>query len=326
MKTPILLLLAVASISTRLEALTWEWTFDSNTPNAALGDGTLEWSTITAQTTTKYKTTNGTTVPHVNGSPAGYLHIPAYPNPADYAKLYFNDSTPNGGGIYLNQYSVIMDVYYAGENAWLPFFNTNTNNENDADFYVNPEGALGIGPLGYSPPGTITPDMWHRVVFAVDLVSGVVSYYIDGSIAFERVPAGASLVDGRFSLYTGVDPNPELIIGNEGDSGAVYTREWFLASFAVTDHTLTADEVAALGEPKAPGIYVTGTTPPETPQIQIAAGAGSVTLNWEPVGVLLQRSLDLSTWTTVPGSNTVKTHTEPVSAAENAVWFRLARP
>jgi hypothetical protein len=322
MKTPLFTLSLFFLMSARMEAQSiWEWTFDTNATAATLGDGTLEWSTQDAQTLTTYGVTNGGTVPHIDGHPAGYLRIPAYTNPEDFAKLFFNGSHANGGGAYLNRYTIIMDVYFAAPYSWLPFFNTNESNGNDADFYVSPDGALGISPLGYSPAGAVTADEWHRIIFAADLAAGVVTYYIDGIQVFQ-LQSGTGLVDGRFSLYTGDDGFPDLILGNEGDSADIYTREWLLASFAFTDQPLSADEVTRLGGPKAAGIYVTA--PEDTPELTIASTSTTVTLTWDTAGLLLQRSTDLSTWTPVAGSTTVQTYSEPLSASR--AWFRLANP
>ena len=49
----------------------------------------------------------------------------------------------NGGGTYLNQFTMIFDVLLPGTLNWFPFFNTNPGNANNADFYVSPGGALG---------------------------------------------------------------------------------------------------------------------------------------------------------------------------------------
>ena len=326
MKTLSLSLFASLAVSVSLPAATWEWTLDNSGPAAAIGDGILDWSTPNALTLATFAITDGTTVPHVGGSPATYVRMPAYSDPADFLQLTFNGSAPNGGGAYINQYTVIMDVYVPGPHAWLPFFNTNiTNaNTNDADFYVSPDGALGIGELGYSAGAAITTDEWHRIIFAADLTSGIVTYYIDGAQVFQRQPGATSLVDKRFSIYSAVDAGIDLILGNEGDTSGVYTREWLLAAFAFVDHTLTAEEATQLGGPKAAGIYFTG-TPASPPRLTATISTPNViTLDWDQSGFLLQRSTDLSLWSPISGSTTVKTYSEPVNGLRT--FFRLATP
>ncbi|HEX2748141.1 MAG TPA: hypothetical protein VHM91_09100 [Verrucomicrobiales bacterium] len=324
MKTLSLSLFASLAVSTTLPATTWEWTLDNSGSAAAIGDGILDWSTPNALTLATFAVTDGTTIPHIGGSPATYVRIPAYSDPADFPQLTFNGSAANGGGAYINQYTVIMDVYVPGPHAWLPFFNTNPANANDADFYVSPAGALGIGALGYTSDGAVTTDAWHRIVFAADLTFGVVTYYIDGAQVFQRQPDATSLIDGRFSIYSAVDAGIDLILGNEGDTSGIYTREWLLAAFAFVDHTLTADEATQLGASKAAGIYFTG-TPSAPPRLTATRSAPNViTVDWDQQGFLLQRSTDLSSWAPISGSTGVKTYSEPMNGSRT--FFRLANP
>jgi hypothetical protein len=63
-------------------------------------------------------------VPSFTGLTNGYL-------------LSFNDSSPNGGGSYINRYTILFDVLIPGPLNWLPLFNTNPQNGNDADWYVD---------------------------------------------------------------------------------------------------------------------------------------------------------------------------------------------
>jgi glycerophosphoryl diester phosphodiesterase len=299
----------------------WEWTFDSDAGAAALGDGLLDWSTANARALASYETTNGTTVPHIGGQPAGYVRLPGYTNPADFPRLTFNGSAPNGGGLYLNQFTVVMDIYMSSPHAWLPLFNTNTNNAagNDADWYVSPDGALGISALGYSANGAVTADAWHRIIFAADLGAGVVSMYLDGTLVRQRT--GASLRDGRFSLFTANDPGPDLILANEGDNSGIYTREWLLSAFAFTSRTLSDADAAQLGGPKAPGIFLTGAVPPV---LTISLDATMTHLNWNQSGYLLRRSTDLLNWNPLPGTATATSWSELTTPGR--AFFQLVPP
>jgi len=297
----------------------WEWTFVSDTGAAALGDGLLDWSTGNARALASYETTDGTSVPHIGGQPAGFVRFPAYTSQADFPRLTFNGSTPNGGGLYLNQFTVVMDIYLTSPHAWLPLFNTNTGNTNDADWYVSDTGALGIGTLGYSAGGAVIADAWHRVIFAADLGAGTVSMYLDGALVRERT--GTSLRDGRFSISTANDAGPDLILANEGDTSGIYTREWLLSAFAFTSRTLSAAEAAQLGGPKAPGIFLTGTVPPV---LTISLDATMTHLNWNQAGFLLQRSDNLSLWNPVAGTTAVTSWSEPTTPGR--AFFRLVPP
>jgi len=251
----------------------YEWNFHNGDLSPALGNGVFEYAdgAVTAGLTT-FGTTDSTSVPHISGQPARYLRAPAFASQANGYRVSFTDSAPNGGGAYLNQYTMIFDVLLPGALNWFPFFNTNPQNANDADFYVSPDGALGIGGIGYSATGLIAPNTWHRIAFAADLAAGVVSYYHNGSPIF----TGAAGLDGRHSIFSGVDSGPDLLLFNEGDTSGVYTHAVLLSSFLFTPRRMSEAEILALGGPKARGILVTA--PPI--RASIALQGMSVQLSW----------------------------------------------
>jgi hypothetical protein len=105
--------------------------------------------------------------------------------------------TANGGGDYVNQYTIAMDVYTGGAN-WYSLYQTSYGgNDSDGDLWVTPDGAIGVGDVGYS---TLTMDntKWHRIVLSVDN-GNFFRAYVDGTLFLDG--AGQE-VDGRFSLYT----------------------------------------------------------------------------------------------------------------------------
>jgi len=250
-----LLVGALAFAQTSLHAAEYEWNFQLGDLSAALGGGAMTYAdgAVTEGLTT-FGTTDGATVPNINGSAASYMHVPAFADQANGYHLDLANSGPNGGGSYLNQYTLIMDVLVPGGLNWTPFFNSDPANGNDADFYVAPDGALGIGALGYSPAGTVAADTWLRIAFAADLAAGHVSYYLDGTSVFDRT--GDALTDGRLSLYSNADAGPDLLLFNEGDGSGQYTHELYVSSIYVTDRTLSPAEIAALGGPQYLGIVV----------------------------------------------------------------------
>jgi hypothetical protein len=131
-------------------------------------------------------------------------------------------------------------------------FNTNPENANDADLYIDPSGRLGIGAIGYSAAGIIQPGQWHRIAFVADLAGSTVTYYVDGAAVF----SGSADLDGRHSLYSDADAGSDLLLFNEGDSSGVYTHGLLVSSFFVTDRTLGGGEIRDLGGPQARGIAV----------------------------------------------------------------------
>jgi hypothetical protein len=245
--------------------------------------------------------------------------VPAFSDPANGYLVEFNNSVPNGGGAYINQFTVLFDLLIPGSLNWTALFNTNPGNENDADWYVAADGSLGIGALGYSAVNVIQPGTWHRVAFAADLGAGVVKFYVDGNLVRERT--GGSLLDGRFSLYSPIDQLPSLLLFNEGDGSGVYTHELYVSSFAFTDRTMGSDEIAVLGGPKALGIFVTS-----LPPISVSNESGLITLHWTgSPNVRLQKTASLNPpdWQDVPNTVGTDSYSEPATA--DSAFYRLIR-
>lgn len=250
---PTLCVAATLAFSMNLgRAAEYEWTFSQGNLSPALGNGVMDYADDTTPGLTSFGATDGTTVPHIAGQSASYLNVPAFTDTANGYTVALTDSGPNGGGAFINQYTFIFDVLIPGPLDWTPFFNTAPGNNNDADFYVDSSGALGIGEIGYAPAGTVQPDTWHRITFAADLGAGTVTYYVDGNSVY----SGNAGLDGRFSLYSNQDPAPHLLLFNEGDTSGVYTHEVLVNSVYITDRMMSSGEVLALGGPQALGIIV----------------------------------------------------------------------
>jgi hypothetical protein len=231
----------------------YQWDFGGDL-SATIGTGSLTYADGTTGGLTAFGITNGTTVPHINGQPAAFMHFPAFPLLAQGYNATFAATGPNGGGAYVNKYTMIFDVLSPGPLNWTSFFNTDPANSsgNDGDFYLAYDGSLGIDALGYSGVNVVVPDTWYRIAFAADLGAGTVTYYVNGVQVKQRT--GSSLLEGRFALYSNADAGHDLRLFNEGDTSGVYTHELYLNSFFFTDRTLSASEISALGGPNANGI------------------------------------------------------------------------
>jgi hypothetical protein len=255
-----------------------------------------------------FEQTDGVTVPHPNGGPAAFARVPAFTSPADGLALTLTGVTANGGGTAVNRFTFIFDVLMPGGLNWMPFFNTNPANANDSDFFVRGDGAIGIGALGYAPAGSFQPDTWHRIAFTADLAAGEVAYYIDGTQVHRRT--GGALTDGRFSLYSDSSPAPHVMLFGDENSE---THEVLVASIAFVDRPLAAQEIAALGGTKAPGIFLTATSP--NANLTIRREGANIRLDWQPAP---SRRLQWSTtlrapWTDLPATTGASTHTEPIT-------------
>ena len=293
----------VWSFTTRaITATIYEWNFANNNLAPALGNGVLAYADgATTSNLTVFGTTDGTTVPHIGGKPAKYLRAPAFTGIGSGYAATFTDSPPNGGGAYINQYTMIFDVLLPTPVNWFPFFNTNPGNPagNDADFYVAPDGSIGIAAIGYSATSLIAANTWYRIAFAADLAVGTVTYYRNGSPVF----AGNADLDGRHAIYSNADSGADLRLFNEGDTSGVYTHVVYLSSFLFSDRTMSASEIAALGAPKARGILV-------------PAPAIHLTIDLQPANVLLN-------WSGGEGPFQVQ---RTFALTNNSVWQNLGAP
>ncbi len=145
---------------------------------------------------------------------------------------------PNGGGSFVNQWSLVMDIQIpqASFGSWLTFYQTNTSNSNDGDGFIRPSsptGAVGVGATGYST-NTLDAETWYRVVFSVDN-AGFHHTYVDGVL---WVDGDAQGTDGRFSL----DPVLNILADNDGDDAPLN-----VSNLAIFDEALTDGQVAGLG-------------------------------------------------------------------------------
>ncbi|HEU5122772.1 MAG TPA: endonuclease/exonuclease/phosphatase family protein [Verrucomicrobiae bacterium] len=270
---------------------TYEWTFALGDLKPALGDGTLAFRDLQTQNLTTFGVTDGATLPHISGKPARYLGIPQLPSANNGFLVTFNNP-PNGGGSYINQYTIVQDILVPGPINWTALFNTDPENSNDADFYISDTAAIG-STYGYSST-VISPNTWHRIANVADLTKGTISLYVDGTLVFKTTNEAA---DGRWSLYSTYDPGPDLLLFNEGDSSGNYTHALFLSAWAFQDRALSAEEISALGGPKAGGIF-SGSDLKIKPELS----GTNLILNWSggkgPFQVERSESLNSIDWQT----------------------------
>jgi Calcineurin-like phosphoesterase/Purple acid Phosphatase, N-terminal domain/Concanavalin A-like lectin/glucanases superfamily len=147
----------------------------------------------------------------------------------------------NGGGILVNQYTVIMDVRFDERlKDFTALFQTSSANANDAEWFMDANGGLGIsGVYG----GNTSTGEWHRLALVVDGLQGKLSSFIDGT-RVQELSSGV-LVDGRFALFSSV-----LIFADNDEENAT----GLINSLQIRSEALSAAELAELGSPSADGI------------------------------------------------------------------------
>ncbi|MCK4409805.1 MAG: hypothetical protein KAW67_06950, partial [Candidatus Eisenbacteria sp.] len=79
-----------------------------------------------------------------------------------------HDIPANGGGAYVNEYTVVMDIKTFGRGLWHCFLQTNQTNSNDGDVFSDYPGRAGIGSTGYSFPRMLDARTWYRIAIVVD--------------------------------------------------------------------------------------------------------------------------------------------------------------
>jgi hypothetical protein len=250
------LLLALSLWCGRVAAAEFEWRFDNGLAPAVESGGTASLSAFNQATAdnASFGVTGGA-VPSPADGPTGYVYFPGQDAIEGGLGGYALDHTgvmANGGGLYVNDYTMIWDVYIPTIN-WTALVNTNPEHGNDSDLYIAPDGTLGIAGLGYTGGAVVSPGAWHRIAFVHDRTNDAAAYYVDGSPVFTTA---ASPLDGRWSLYASDNPGADLVLLGEGDGSGNYANNLYLSAFYFADRALDASSIAALGGVNAAGISV----------------------------------------------------------------------
>ncbi len=151
-----------------------------------------------------------------------------------------HDLAANGGGSFVNRYTLIMDVMFPSRpTGWAALWQTSSANANDGDWFINPAGGLGIsGVYG----GSVADGAWNRLALVVDCVAGTLTSFLNGS-QVQQI-SGPS-VDGRWSLET-----TALLFADEDQENAA----GYVNSVQLRGNVMAAADLAALGGAQASGI------------------------------------------------------------------------
>lgn len=145
----------------------------------------------------------------------------------------FHGIAPNGGGKFVNEFSIQFDFSVPAIDGWRCFFQLTPANSNDGDCFINTAGNIGTAATGYAQYA-VKANEWYR--FTVSVKNGVqFNTYIDGQLLRNGT---IQSVDGRFSL----DSLLLVFADNDGED-----KEINCAELAIWDHALTANEIASLG-------------------------------------------------------------------------------
>lgn len=277
--------LAIASVASALlpqavqGALIGQWDFNSGTLAGTVGTAIAyaDGAGAATQAGTSFGTTTALGVPDIGGTAANIMKFPAAVAPAGYAVTI--NSSGNGGGSLVNQWTLIVDVLFPAEsnNKWRSFIETDNGAiEADAEFFVNTSNGIGVSGA-YS--GTVLANTWHRIAFTVDQSDGVnqIRKYIDG---VEVGVQNAGGLDGRWALSPG--GTATLFSDNDGD-----VSPGFVNSIQIYDVALPKAQIGALGAPTAAGLPTT--LPPIPAYLDSWIPKGAFAKSGTEVGVVLNK-------------------------------------
>jgi hypothetical protein len=206
-----------------------------------------------------------------------------------YYKIY-HGLLSNGGGSYVNEYTLQFDFKISAIGDWHSFFQTATNNGNDGDFFIDQSGNIGVAAVGYSNY-SVTPDQWYRLVISVKNGDHF-TCYLDGK---PFLSGTTQSIDGRFSLE-----DPLLIFADEnGEDGEIYCSE-----LALWDQSLNTSQAAELG---GYGHDVEPVVMTRIPYLQ-GEGTHAMTVCWHdtwPSATILKYGIDSSLALSAEGSSEV---------------------
>lgn len=227
-------------------AITGQWDFKTGNLSATIGQD-LSYLDGDTQARTRFGTTTSFAIPDIAGQPTNVM---GFPKAASEFGGYFAvaGAAPNGGGLSVNQYTIIMDVLFPTNSSGTTRALVVT--DQGGELYVDGNNALGF--TGGFGGGSLAPNVWHRVAFAVD-TTNTISMFIDGTkVGEQAAPAG---LDGRFSIGSGF---------NLFDDANTNSQAGYIASLQFQDQKLPDGLIALLGGPVAKGIL---TGPPPNPYV-----------------------------------------------------------
>ncbi|ESQ13564.1 MAG: hypothetical protein N838_23175 [Thiohalocapsa sp. PB-PSB1] len=241
---------------------------------ADAGLGTLSYlnGTTTSDAVT-FGTASAFSLPGLPDGDAAVMQFQAF---APEQALAFLPNVPaNGGGSYINRYTIFWDTYFPTIDGFMGLVQTSPDNTNDADFFIRGDGAIGISGTYH---GNLTQGEWHRIAMVWDGVN--LRKYIDGAQVGTQDLLGD--VDGRWAIYPNAD-NPTLFLTDEDNE----TLPGYISGLSFYDDALAASTIAQIGGPSAGGVDLTGITielePPASTGVERPEFTGTCTENPQPL-------------------------------------------
>jgi len=255
--------------------VTGQWDFDQGDLRATVGTD-MQYGDAPGETAMRDHTSFGTTtsfgIPDIGGKPAKVMKYTRDENPpvpiGPRGYLLQHGIAPNGGGTYVNQFTMIVDFMipdlHQGDG-----YNTVVKWEAVDDFSIdgsisikaNDIGGDNTGGIGISGQYTgdgntwIIGGQWQRLVVAVDMVGadpndltdGTIDYYLDG-VKFGQMTTGDRWgFDARHAI-------PQIIRMYGDGEGDNEVNTVYVNSIQFREGTMSHQQAATLGAATADGI------------------------------------------------------------------------
>ena len=233
-----------------------EWRFYGQSGNVIdrwQGPGTLEAFTGGSPDTTfgSFQITDGTTIPHISGTEASYLHYSPLPS-----QFRLNTGVGNGGSG-IPQYSLVFDMYLTSA-TWASMYRDTSDR-----FFLKPNdnGYWQAGTHYNDPTVEYQLDAWNRFVYINDALAGDAKVYVNGVLSQDFPAANPAVTDADAGT-------PYFLVLTDDTSENSSQR---IANLAFVPDVLTTEEIQALGGANAEGIF--GVIPEPSAAILVGVGA-----------------------------------------------------
>ena len=239
-----------------------EWNLQDESPqdgvgvNATLGNATLTPRGMTLGTDWGIATTDGTSVPHINGVPARFLWMNEVFG-ANTGLAMQLEATGNGGGgcCEIREFTMVMDLYIDPDQDELQaIWQGSPTNVNDAELFLDcSNGGFYVRGTGYIGENLWPKGEWFRLAHRMNYPESS-AIFING----EKVLSDDELA-GDDWLYAGSTNNPTwLLTDNNGGTDVGFVR---CANIAWVDGLLEDADLLALAGPDANGIFFEDSAP-----------------------------------------------------------------
>ncbi|MBG81290.1 MAG: hypothetical protein CMJ39_11370 [Phycisphaerae bacterium] len=186
----------------------------------------------------------GSTLPHIDGTPATYLRMNAVAGAERGMQLKLD---PPGNGNSIEQFTFIFDLYIESDQAGrVPIWQSADSNDDEPELHLNCDtnGFL-INGTAVDGENLWPRGEWFRLSHRVDMNTGESELFINGALALSGLTPPTPLSGGSSGLSTW------LFSDDDDDTGLIYC-----SSVALVDARLADHHIADLETPHAMGIFL----------------------------------------------------------------------